>query len=197
METLHSERRFGHRIEILPDLSPSSPDKNDDSALFLVGWHRDFTVTREMQLDGQKIIHPPLKQPEDIEQWEETHWYWNLYAYIHSGVALSLGRTGQFSDPWDSCQVGYVLGSKEEWPDDDDAIPAAQALVDEWNAYLSGNVVGFEIHKDGELVDSCWGFIGCQDFALDEARSEVDAIIQTQSPIPQDAAGALRLVGGC
>lgn len=35
-----------------------------------------------------------------------------------------------------------------------------------YDSYLRGECYGFELYKDGELWDSCWGFIG----SLEEVR---------------------------
>ena len=32
--------------------------------------------------------------------------------------------------------------------------------VECYDSYLRGEAYGFELYKDGELEDSCWGFIG-------------------------------------
>ena len=32
--------------------------------------------------------------------------------------------------------------------------------VEYYDSYLRGEAYGFELYKDGELEDSCWGFIG-------------------------------------
>ena len=95
-----------------------------------------------------------------------------LQAYIHGGVALSLGS---FPCPWDSGHVGWVLVKESDHRDDfgehgEARRRRAEALVEAWNQYLSGDVWGYVIADgDGEEVEhgSCWGFYG-----LDECIAE-------------------------
>jgi hypothetical protein len=97
-----------------------------------------------------------------------------LIAYIHSGVALSLGRGGQFSDPWDSGQIGYVLVKRRSGFRD--ILKAAESLVSEWNSWLSGEIYGYIVEdSDGEHMDSCWGFLGDIKFCIEEAKSAAES----------------------
>ena len=38
--------------------------------------------------------------------------------------------------------------------------------VEYYDSYLRGEAYGFELYKDGELEDCCWGFIGSNEEAL-------------------------------
>ncbi len=90
-----------------------------------------------------------------------------LYLYDHSGITMS---TGQFSCPWDSGQVGYIICDDEtiqrEFDGDrDKAEKALEAEVAVYDDYLSGNVYGFIVEErvcddcdTWEEIDSCWGF---------------------------------------
>jgi hypothetical protein len=63
---------------------------------------------------------------------------------------------------------------------DIDSGQSPDGLLRDWNNYLSGNVYGFEIlYKDGESLESCWGYYGdydAKDGVLDEARDCVDGL---------------------
>jgi hypothetical protein len=100
-----------------------------------------------------------------------------LYAYIHGGVALSLGA---FGDRWDSGQIGYVVVDLDGERDAAEGI--ARAWVETWNTYLSGEVYGYVVeridtcnlgHEHAEQVDSCWGFYGDEQAARDEGESSL------------------------
>lgn len=88
-----------------------------------------------------------------------------LYLYDHSGITM---RTSDFGDRWDSGQIGWIYATaqkiKEEWGDAPDAKKNAteclMAEVKEYDKFIRGEVYGYVIEKDGEQVDSCWGFIG-------------------------------------
>ena len=123
-----------------------------------------------------------------------------LFAYIHSGVTLSLG---EFSCRWDSGQIGWLvvdLGpaalfleeaahkDKESiltWIEEcgekrEKARQRAKATVEMWNQYLSGDVWGYVVykiemcsleHKHRNIVDSCWGYYGKGEAELEGAAS--------------------------
>lgn len=96
-----------------------------------------------------------------------------LYLYDHSGLAMS---TESFSGraphaEWDSGQVGWIYVSKEDALKEFDADKMTGAIrqkadalmrseVAAYDFYLRGECYGFELYKNGELSDSCWGFMG-------------------------------------
>lgn len=92
-----------------------------------------------------------------------------VYAYVHSGVALS---TAPFNDPWDSWRSGFVYSEDAGVTDD-----MLREYVETYNKYLAGDVWGFVVEEAVELIgqqedgttverkqwvelDSCWGFLG-------------------------------------
>lgn len=110
--------------------------------------------------------------PEDdhhqwgIEKWLELNAVVSpLYLYDHSGITIS---TRPFSCRWDSGQVGYAIIYKstieEHWGSCEDWQDKGQEIIDwEVKGYddcLTGNVWSFAIMVNGEIVDSCSGFIG-------------------------------------
>ena len=64
-----------------------------------------------------------------------------------------------------------------------------EAEVEAYDDYLNGNVYGYRILKEQKpcskckvtpkpkQVDSCWGFIGDSDYALQEAKEAVDGMV--------------------
>ena len=159
-EALLTGQHMDRLIEVVYDEDPESPDSMDDNGVFILAWHRQFCVTRE-----------GFEDKDSVADWAEEYEVFPLYAYIHSGVALSLGCTAYpFNDRWDSCQVGYVLVGKDVgWGRPLEEIAAGQ--VETWNQYLSGGVLGYETKdRDGEVVDSCWGFYTTPEQVLEEAK---------------------------
>ena len=92
-----------------------------------------------------------------------------VYAYIHSGTALS---TTPFSCPWDSGQCGFIYEDKEAIRKEFGVKRISPKLrkrienrmkseIELFDQYINGEVYGFVIKDDeGEVVDSCWGFYG-------------------------------------
>ena len=92
-------------------------------------------------------------------------------AYCHGGITVS---TSPFSCPWDSGQIGVVLASKEEWPDELDAKKAATAHVKWWDQYLTGDVWHYRILDGfGDELDSLYGIYG-----HDEAEKEAQSMVE-------------------
>lgn len=91
-----------------------------------------------------------------------------LYLYDHSGITMS---TSSFSVRWDSGQVGWIYANNKEarkelglkdgaknWRKHIEAYLRAE--VREYDCYLTGDVYGYVMEKNGEEIDSCWGFLG-------------------------------------
>lgn len=193
---VHAEQRNGLKIEIIQDIDyQESPDQNGDDSLFLVGFHRDFTVERQgFEAYVAAMAYPDRDKYTDEDLSEEQiehkkavakrYHVFGLEAYIHSGVVLALSREGNFPDRgWDVSQLGAVFVEKKHWRTRAQARKAALSLIQEWNDCLGGNVYGFVIEgSDGENVDSCGGFVGDYDESgcLEQARESADAYYLAQ-----------------
>lgn len=133
-------------------------DNDDDSdfGVFVAG-HRRRNIGTLNGEEGRQFM-------EDLE---EGAFKIPVYAYEHSGIALS---TSPFSCRWDSGQVGWWVFTSENLVriyNEDTPETRAKALegVKHQLSYLNdisdGNVWGYEIVDfDGHVADSCWGFVG-------------------------------------
>lgn len=174
----------GFKITIEQDQDAESPDNWGDDSLFLVtSSNRYFEVSRA----GFDI--------EDIRAHKPDYHILPLVAYIHSGVALSLGNTGYpFNDPWDSGQIGFVLVRKRAGYRN--IRKAAAGLVESWNMYLSGDVWYFAISEAavndddddmkhvGEILDSCCGFYG-HSYCVTQAKEAADGLAADRTKVDQ------------
>lgn len=158
---------------LVQDDQAESPDNwGDEGMLFLVGYHRDFTVEgRSITKDQCRNLLKTVRAlgPEErafVSDWRDKYHIFMLEAYIHGCVVLALGREGHFPDrAWDVSQLGLVFVSKEAWPEYNVAKEVARGLIADWNMYLSGDVWGCVVetyNKKKRQVgqDSCWGFYG-------------------------------------
>ena len=98
-----------------------------------------------------------------------------IFAYVHDGATIRAGVS--FSCPWDSGQSGFVYCEREaalkEFTSEEDVIKCLQSEVKIFDAYLTGKVYGYRLlDKDGEELESCWGFYG--DDEIDYMLSELD-----------------------
>jgi hypothetical protein len=175
MERVNLKR--GYYAEIEEDPDPQSPDDWGNTDMFLIYDHRDFTVERE-GFDAQAVFEHWHECKEamfvalDAELFD-GYYVLPVFAYIHSGVALSLSKSGYpFDCPWDVSFKGFALVQKNEHVlTMEKAREMARMLVDEWNVYLSGNVYGYTLFdKKGKEVDSCWGYYGIE--SAKEAAAE-------------------------
>ncbi len=87
-----------------------------------------------------------------------------LYAYIHSGVRLSLGnfhgRLPQGHAEFDSGLIGFVLVKAGTYAKGH-MRKGVESYVETCNSYLAGDVWYYAIVDDeGNVLDSCGGFIG-------------------------------------
>lgn len=161
-------------------------DDHDTGRVFLV-----TTKNRYFQVD-HKLIPVTGRSIEVPESVQRTHHIYPLRAYIHSGVALSLGSEYPFSDQWDSGQIGLVCVTK-----DTSEIPfpekAAEGLVEQWNQYLSGDVWGYVIKDEtGQTIDSCWGFYG-RAYAESEGRDALAAVEKNRAEQDEKIAEMMHL----
>lgn len=178
----------GFKINVFMDENYDDQDLKDDQA-FIVYDHNQFYV-RVKGFDPEEIFNyinekngskylPLYKHLNFINGKYETNYYhvFPLYAYIHSGVALSLGNNSYpFTCPWDTSMSGFVLIKQVKgWTyRREKALKVAESVVENWNDGLSGNVWGYtitynplEIINDednkpefDEEIESCWDFYG-------------------------------------
>jgi len=119
----------------------------------------------------------------------------SLYLYDHSGITM---RTRPFDCSWDSGQVGYIYvdraailreygGIRLTPALEQQAIQRLKSEVQAYSTYIEGDIVGYQITKGGEVLDSCWGFDD-HTYALQEARSAVDYLISSRPRTPHRTA---------
>lgn len=158
---------------LTPDDDIQSPDSWADDGLFLVHYHRDFDVRRDVVVTQDQLVGLLKAEADSLP----GYWIFWTKAYIHSGVHLALSSGGFDCDPggWDTSHCGAVLASKKEFRKRATAEKAALSLIEAWNQYLSGDVYGLVIEqfdKDRCLVhtSATWGYYG-EKYALEELEA--------------------------
>lgn len=97
-----------------------------------------------------------------------------IYAYIHSGIALSLGRGGQFSDQFDSGLAGFAAVEGKFTPEQEKAL---EHYINDFNELSEGSIYGYEIHKNDEddtIIENCGGFMGYGNELVDSIFENID-----------------------
>ena len=165
----------GYDIDKNVDEQAEAPDQWGNEDLFLVYDHRGFTIERK-GYDPTDIYEHCM----ETKKWfYEGYYVFPVYAYIHSGVVLSLGNDSYpFNDQWDVSMKGFILVKRMKgWSwQRNKAKEIAPYLITEWNQYLSGDIYY-------EANESCGGFYG-HDFEnnglLEYARNAIDCYIDSQ-----------------
>lgn len=164
------------------DDDAASPEDDRDDNLFLVGYHRDFTIEHNIPRELAGRIANGGKYEDgsihsEAKGYLKKYHVFGLEAYIHSGVRLALAHEGNFPDRcWDVSQLGLVFVAKSEWRTRTAARAAALGLIETWNCYLSGDVYGivtetYDQNKKWLDGDSYWGYYGYK-YALEELKQE-------------------------
>lgn len=172
----------GYDIDIKVDELAECPDFWGNEDLFLVYDHRDFCIERK-GYDPTEIYEHCM---ENKKWFYEGYYVFPVFAYIHSGVSLSLGNNSYpFNDQWDVSMKGFVLLKRMKgWSwQRNKAKKIAPYLITEWNQYLSGDVYYYNVDEANE---SCGGFYG-HDFEenglLEYARNAIDCYINQQMKV--------------
>jgi hypothetical protein len=173
---LHEEKEHrGFTCKVYYDPEPTSP--NDWDMLGTI-----YSNSRRYDPCGHSIDEILVEDEEGNNHIDPDYIYVNIYAYIHSGIALSCSRSGQFADSWDSCLFGVMAVEKSKAAEEfgDPSIPenyekimkCLEGCVECWDNYYQGMVFGYVVEdEEGFELDSCWGFYGYPDGAK-EAMEE-------------------------
>ena len=199
-EAIKTIKHKGYNINIYPDYDyQETPDDWGNEDVFLVAFHPDFSVEREGFDRGACAYlmggdNWDLGDDERAKEIKREYHIFGLEAYIHSGVHLSLSYEGNYPDRrWDVSQLGVVFVKRRKGLTREKAEQSARSLLGNWNDILGGNVYGFTTEKDGEVIDSCWGFIGDLDESgvIDEAKATIDYQVK------KDAERQVRKIKAC
>lgn len=103
-----------------------------------------------------------------------------VWLYDHSGTCYKASEANPFSCPWDSGLFGYIYVSRADARKEYGVkrltaaiIEKARAVltseVDTYSQWANGQTFMWEVlDTDGEQIDSCYGYIGESDYALQE-----------------------------
>jgi len=182
---VHQEKYKDFEIEIYQDTDPMSP--RDWSNLgTMVCFHNRYKLGDQSGMSMEELKDLVRRKDKDVLALP-------LYLYDHSGITM---RTSPFSCPWDSGQVGYIYITYENIRKNWNVKKVTKKLIKQtleilenevktYNDYLIGNVYGYVVKKDGEQIDSCWGYLGDWDGkeygALVAAKEIVDGYLQSSN----------------
>ena len=185
MKTSFNSVSHEYRVTVEVDTDPINPITDYIAIGKMYCWHRHYILGTDqprmdprdfiMELAREKVAHNYPEALLESNAWKIIRKHYvikPLYLYDHGGISMS---TSTFLDKWDSGQVGwFVIDMDEvskEWKTDMKAHAEKyiEAVVQEYDDYLTGSVYGFVVSRrpldsddedDWEDVDSCWGFYG-------------------------------------
>ena len=169
----------GHNIDICYDEEPMSPDEWSNEDCFLVYDHSDFYVEKK-GFDPQEI----WDHIQETKKWFYDGYYvFPVYAYVHSGVTLSMAKSGYpFTCGWDTSMKGFALVKRTKgwtWTRNE-AEKVAKSVVEEWDDYCTGQVYGYSID---DYKESCWGYYGDTNYCIEDAKEAVDSMVREEREI--------------
>jgi hypothetical protein len=154
-------------LEVTQDEYAESP-RHDDNLSTMICFHGRYNLGDKHNYKHQNYSGWAEMEKAIIKN-ESPAVILPLYLYDHSGITIS---TSPFSCGWDSGQIGFVFVSKEKLRKEysvkritneiiNKATKVLLAEVETYDNYLRGEVYGYTLlNENGEVEDSCWGFIG-------------------------------------
>ncbi len=94
-----------------------------------------------------------------------------VHKYQHSGVGYSTSNSYPYNCRWDSGTVGFIFATKKDIRENWGIKRVTQKYIEHTEKILSceidifsqwanGDIVGYRIEEEGEVIDSCYGFYG-------------------------------------
>ncbi len=181
MPILESEEYKGYNIEIRYDENAENP--------------RNWDPLTEIRYHSSNYNLGDINHINDMEEYEEIlkeaernrDMVIPLYAYIHSGISLSLhsfyGKLAQGHAKFDSGQCGTVIIRRKKILEEynkkrltenlkEKAYNVAKSEIEIFTSYINGFVYEYIIEGEEE-ENSCGGFYETED-AMKDAKSHID-----------------------
>ncbi len=191
-----------YTISVVPDYEPMNPREWDNLGTIYYR-HRDY-VLGEKQVPDQyysDILKDTLYLNNENKA-EYTRGYIEevtgetvaiilpLEIYDHSGITIWVGHNPDHHDyKWDCSHVGYIAVTKEKIRKEYNVKRISKQLlariedqlrqeIKTFDDFITGNCYGYVIEKNGGEIDSCWGFLGDSDYAMQEGLSSAKWYIE-------------------
>jgi hypothetical protein len=181
-EPFEIEEYKGYEIKLYNDYDSEDPRKWENLGTMVCNWNRytlgdvqeDLTCHLECLLDvDQDSLYWETGDYEEKlwKRFEKFYFWLPLYIYEHGGITMN---TGGFHCRWDSGQAGIIYVSKKDarenwgWKNitkerEKEIYDLLRSEVETYDKWLCGEVMGYEVEKEGEPIDGCWGFYEKED----------------------------------
>lgn len=169
-----------YQIEIIHDEFAPNPRIEFDNLGTMVCFHRRYELGDRYHGYRSSDFNSWDELKKQIIKDHDPAVILPIYMYDHSGITIS---TSPFSCHWDSGQIGFIyIGRLKVMKEynvkrithllKDRLTGYLKAEVETYDNYLTGSCYGYEITKDGETIDSCWGYYG-----RESARQEAEDML--------------------
>lgn len=166
-----TQTKTNYEIEIIHDEFPQNPRIEWDNLGTMVCFHGRYTLGDIGHGYGLSDFNSWNELKKQIIKDHDPAVILPIYMYDHSGITIS---TQPFSCHWDSGQIGFIyIGRLKVMKEynvkrithllKDRLTEYLKAEVETYDNYLTGETYGYKITKDGEEIDSCWGYYGYDD----------------------------------
>lgn len=194
MLTITEFDHHGVPVRIILDEDPSPSSPRDWSNLSIIAaWHRRSNLGDE----GFNLRMDEFESAKEVGEYlvreHGAKHLTPLYLYEHSGQTIRASKGGNpFGDPWDSGQVGFVFTTDERIAEigtpEDRIEECLLQEVQTYDAFLRGDVYGFIVAEDSDEEESCWGFVGEQDYCESQAREMAEHVAELRERERSEAA---------
>jgi hypothetical protein len=165
-------------VEIYYDSDSESPRLWSPMTKFVM-IHKRYDLPNEVDF---KFYDYALWDDVRDELCKDFNWVFPVYMLDHGGTRLSLYP---FANKWDSGRVGFICLNEDEMFSsfgfgadlDEKARQVAEAELEEYDNWMSGNVFGFRLFEETQEIECIqqWGFIGDHDTSglITELKAEL------------------------
>lgn len=175
MEAIKTIQQGNYIAKVHYDESPLNP-RHFTNISHMVCFHKRYSLgdvnTNEYKFEDYNSWGD---MRGDIMRRENVRMIKPLFLYDHGNISISMN---DFADPWDSGQIGfiYVTNEEAEGISDDKLVAMLVNEVDEYNAYLNGEVYMYTIYEEEVCNMGCahqqWIDGGSGYFDIDDCMSE-------------------------
>ena len=173
----------GYTINIVYDWECFDSPRDWDNLGTIYSNHRNFNP------DGHEIDEIIDECTGDLTDWFlKNHIWLKIHGYSHTGMTISTTDGYPYNDRFDggvfgiiavdkkkaANEFGYKICTKKVVQKAEDRLENEVKILDQ---YMNGECFGYEVvDKDGDVVESCWGFIGEQKipFMIEDAKAWID-----------------------
>jgi len=194
-----------------------NPRDNDNLGIMLC-WHPDYILGDKQftNPDGRGGVKERFHR-DDFESMEVLSRYLTLVEkavvvlplsiYDHSGITMFVGHRYPFdSQGWDTTTVGFIYTTTERiiecfpmdqpLPDESVIEGALRQEVKVYDEWLCGEVYWWCVRdSEGEMIESCGGYIGDIDYVKEEAKESAEALAK-DILINQEPTDIAEILGG-